>query len=97
MFQKLKQYKDLRDQAKNIKNQLSEESVAVDENGIHLVMDGNQEVQSITIDPEMFTPEKKDELESSLCKAFNQGVKKVQQIMLEKMRSSGGFNLPGMG
>lgn len=96
MFQKLKQYKDLRDKAKNIQSQLAEESVVVEEGGVSLVMDGNQEVLRVEVQPELLSPEKKDRLEQSLKDAVNQAHKKIQRIMVEKMRSSGDFNLPGL-
>jgi len=96
VFEKLKQFKDLRDQAKQLKNQLAHESVFIDKDGIQLVMDGNQEALRIEVDPNLLTAENKEKLETLLCQAFNEATKKVQQLMVEKIRTSGNFNLPGL-
>jgi DNA-binding protein YbaB len=55
MFQKLKQYKDLRDSAKEAQSVLSKETVHADSVGgkIGVVMDGNQQILSIDIDPSL--------------------------------------------
>ncbi len=96
VFQKLKQYKDLRDKAKNIQSELAQESVVVEENGVSLVMDGNQEILKVEIQDELLAPEKKDKLEQAIKGAVNQAHKKIQRVMVEKMRSSGDFNIPGL-
>ncbi|MDD5567179.1 MAG: YbaB/EbfC family nucleoid-associated protein [Patescibacteria group bacterium] len=96
MFEKLKQYKDLRDKAKQLKDELSQESVVVEFNGVHVVMDGNQEVLRVEIDPPLLAPDQKEKLELACREAFNQALKKIQRLMAEKIRSSGSFNLPGL-
>jgi len=98
MFNKLKEVKDLRDQAKQLQNQLSQESVMASAEGekISLVMDGNQTVVSLDIDPELLTPDKKETLEKGLRNAFNEAVKKVQRIVAQKMQS-GDFKMPNLG
>lgn len=64
---------------------------------VKIVMNGNQEVLSVTIDPELMNPENKDKLESALKEATNEAIKKIQRIMAEKMRSMGGLGgFPGM-
>lgn len=98
MFNKLKEVKDLRDQAKQLQNQLSQESVMTSAEGgkINLVMDGNQTVVSLDIDPELLTPEKKEDLEKGLRNAFNEAVKKIQRVIAQKMQS-GNFKMPNLG
>lgn len=95
MLEKLKQYKDLRDQAKKLQSQLGDETVQVDRHGITLVMNGNQEVVSLEIQPERLTPDEKNALEHDLAEAMNDAVKKVRNLMAAKIRS-GGFNFPGL-
>jgi DNA-binding protein YbaB len=101
MFEKLKQFKDLRDQAKRMQEMLGQETVYHDWRGrIHLVMDGNQKVISLDINPEMMTPDKKEELQKGLQECFNEGVKKAQMAAARKMQNMGGLggmNLPGFG
>ena len=92
MFNKLKQFKDIRDQAKTLQNQLADETVEVSEFGgrITLKMDGNMTVQDFNIDPEMLRPENAKQVAEATKDAFNNAQKKIQKIMAEKMRESGG-------
>jgi hypothetical protein len=48
MFEKLKQIKDLRTQAKTMQNALSGEAVTVEKNGISLTINGNLELTNLT-------------------------------------------------
>jgi len=96
MFNKLKQVKDLRDKAKRLQNMLSEETVEASAawGKIKIVMDGNQTVRSVSVEPEMLSDRKK--LEDALKDAYNDAVKKAQKTMVEKMRKSGDLNIPGL-
>ena len=98
MFTKLKQYKDLRDQAKDIQGVLAQETVYADKAGgkVQVVMDGNQHVNGLTIDQDMLKPERKVELEKAVQDAFNDAVKKSQMAMAKKAREMGHLNLPGL-
>lgn len=98
MFTKLKQYKDLRTQAKDIQNVLAEEIVYADKVGgkVQVVMDGNQHVNGFTIDQEMLKPERKVELEKAVQEVVNDAVKKSQMAMAKKAREMGHLNLPGL-
>ncbi len=90
MFNKLKQYKDLRGQAKQMQSALAEESAAVEKNGIKIVMNGNMEVIELTISPQLSY----DQIADTLRGCINEVIKKVQRLMAEKMQSMGG--LPGL-
>ena len=50
MFNKLKQVKDLRSQAKAMQDSLSQESVTLDKGGIKLTMDGNMKITKLEIE-----------------------------------------------
>jgi DNA-binding protein YbaB len=91
MFNKLKQFKDLRSQAKTLQNTLSQESVTMEKNGITIIMNGNMEITQLTI-PEGLA---KNKLENTIKDLFNDSIRKVQKIMSKKMQEMGGF--PGMG
>ena len=96
MFSKLKQFKDLRDQAKKIQDVLKDVSVegSAALGKVKVVMNGNQEVTSVTIDPELMAD--KGKLEAAMKEAYNDTVKKAQRAMAEEMRKSGNLNLPGL-
>lgn len=97
MFNKIKQIKDLRDQAKTLQNALSTESAegSAEWDKIKVVMNGNQEVTSVTIDASLMSPDNKSKVEKGLAEATNKAIKKVQKVMAEKMKSSG-FDFGGM-
>lgn len=98
MFNKLKQFKDLRHQAKEMQNTLAKETVYADSarGKVQVVMDGNQHVNGLTIDPELLKPERKTETEKAVQDAFNDAVKKSQMAMAKKAREMGHLNLPGL-
>ncbi len=95
MFSKLNQIKELRSQAKKLQNELSQETVSVENKGIKMVMDGNQKIISLDIPTELLTPEKKADLEKYLINTFADAQKKVQGIIFKKMKSSN-FSLPSL-
>lgn len=87
MFNKLKQFKDLRNQAKTLQNALAAETVTVEKNGVILTMNGNMEVTSISISGEL----DKEKLSGVMADIFNEAVKKTQRIMAQKMQEMGGL------
>ncbi len=98
MFSKLKQFKDLRSQAKDMQNTLAQEIVYADgaRGKVQIVMDGNQHVNGLTIDQEMLKPERKVELEKAVQDVINDAVKKSQMAMAKKAREMGHLDLPGL-
>lgn len=99
MFNKLKQFKDLRDQAKQLQEVLSQEQVTSSAAGgkVQITMDGNLVILSINIDPSMLSPEKKMVLESALKEAHADVLKNMQRRMALKMKEMGGLpNIPGL-
>jgi len=97
MFNKIKAIQELKTQANQIKKALEQETV--EGSGawgkIKITMDGNQEVKSVTIDPEVVGD--KNKLEAGVKEATNDAIKKVQKVMAQKMSQMGGLNLPGLG
>lgn len=94
MFNKIKQVQELKSKANQIKSALSEETVeGSDGQGkVKIIMDGNQEVKKVEIDPEILND--KEKLESAVAEATNDAIKKVQKVMAQKMSQMGG--LPGL-
>lgn len=94
MFSKLKQFKDIRDQAKKIQGALANESGegTAAFGKVKVVMDGNMQVTAVSIDPEMLTTDKKEKLESALKDAVNEATKKIQRVMASKMKDMGGLD-----
>lgn len=89
MFQKLQQLKELkkmRDSAMAMQKALSQEFVNLEENGIKIVMSGDQKVHKIEVDGE----ENRD-----LVEIINKALKESQKIAAKKMQEMGGFG--GLG
>ncbi|HBW74011.1 MAG: hypothetical protein UX10_C0001G0049 [Candidatus Magasanikbacteria bacterium GW2011_GWA2_45_39] len=92
MFSKLKQFKNLRDQAKKVQDVLGQESVegTAAWGKIKITMTGNQQVTVVSIDPELLKDQKK--AEDAVKDAINDAMKKVHRVMADKMKNMGGLN-----
>ena len=86
MFNKLKQIKDLRSQAKSMQNTLAQETITAEKHGITIIMDGNMEITKITV-----SDNAKANLNDNLKEAFNEAIKKTQKVMAKKMQEMGGL------
>ncbi len=91
MFNKLKHLKNLRSQAKTMQNALAGEKVEVEKGGIKIVMNGNMEIISVTINENLA----KESLEGILVDCLNEAIKKTQRLMAQKMQELGGIS--GLG
>jgi DNA-binding YbaB/EbfC family protein len=64
-----------------------------------VVMNGHQEVESVTIDPEFVDPEDVETLQDAVLAAINDAQKKAQDLIQQKMGAAtgglGGLGLPG--
>ena len=80
-FQQLKDLKKMRDEAMALQKELAAEKTEVNENGIRIVITGDQKIQEIEIEGE-----KKDKLKEVLNKA----IKKSQEIAAQKLQQMGG-------
>lgn len=96
MFNKLKQFKDLRNQAKDLEQKLSQETVTGTAafGKFAVTMNGNQKVQQVTIDPAIIGD--KDKLESAAKDAFNDAQDKMRKQIMIKMQK-GEIQMPNMG
>jgi len=92
MFNKLKQYKDLKSQANQFQEMLAKEEAEGEAafGKVKVIMNGNNEVLEVKIDPELLT--QGDSLEMALVEAYNDAQNKVKKIMIEKVKE---YGLPG--
>ena len=90
MFSKLKQFQDLRSQAKTMQNALSQETITEEKNGVKVVLNGNMEVTSLTLNENL----SKSAQEDILKNCFNDAIKRAQRLMAKKLQDMGG--IPGM-
>ncbi len=90
MFNKLKQFKDLRSQAKVMQSALAQESVTEEKNGVKLVLNGNMEIVELHLSDNL----NKAAQEEALKSCFNEALKRTQRLMAKKLQDMGG--IPGL-
>ena len=96
MFEKLKQIKELKDKAKVLQDQMSTIQCTGSAgwgSKVKITMDGNQQITSIDIDPELLKPEYKEKLQGLIKDAFADTLKQVQKAMASKLSAMKDFNL----
>lgn len=99
MFEKLKQFKDLRDKAKTLQSVLSEEKAegSAAWGKVKVEVDGTQKVTRVSIDPSLLAPAEQSKLEAAVKEAANDAQHKVQSKAMAKMKSMGDLGIPGLG
>lgn len=98
MFNKLKQFKDLRDQAKHLQGELEKEVISTSAvgNQVVLTMNGNLTITGLAIDDALMNPASKEKLVNGIKDAHSDALKKMQRILAFKMKEMGGLpNIPG--
>lgn len=80
-FQQLKELKKLRDQAMAMQKALAQETIHVSDNGVEVVMSGDQKVKSLKIDGEE---------QEKVAKVLNEALKKSQEVAAKKLQEMGG-------
>ena len=75
----MKELYELQKKAREIQKKLENIKVEQSENGIKIKINGVFKVESLEIEPSLFSPEKKEKLESALCKLFSSAVAEVQK------------------
>lgn len=94
----LKQLEKMQADMAKAQDQLGQETVQGSAGGgaVIVVMNGHQQVESVTIDPEFADPEDVETLQDALVAAFNDAQGKAQDLMQQKMGAVTG-GLSGMG
>ncbi len=69
---------------------LSQEKISEERNGVKIVLNGNMEVLSLTLNPNL----NQEAQEDTVKKCINDAIKQTQRVMAKKMQEMGGF--PGM-
>ncbi len=92
MFQKLKQIKDLRSQAKTMQSALATESITTEKGGVTISLDGNLEISKVMIADGMT----KAQIEKAVQESVNDAIKKAQKVIAQKMQEMGGLEKLGL-
>lgn len=93
MFNKLKQFKDIRDKAKQLQDMLGGESAegASGWGKVKITVNGLQQVVSVAIDPSLASDIPK--LQDLIKEAANDAMQNIQKKMALKMKDMGGLDL----
>jgi DNA-binding protein YbaB len=86
MFNKLKQFKDLRSQAKQIQNQMEEEVLELSKDGITIKINGANEILDMQIEDKLL--QDKDRLIKVIKNTFKDAMRDMQKRMAKKMMGS---------
>lgn len=91
MFDKIKQLKQMRDQAMAIQKQLAAEEIVVERGDVRIVISGDQKIKEMTV---------RGIGSDEVVNALNDAIKQSQQLAAKKLQEmSGGLSglLGGMG
>ncbi|MBV9281805.1 MAG: YbaB/EbfC family nucleoid-associated protein [Chloroflexi bacterium] len=98
----LKQIEQMQAQMMKAQEELGEMTVEGSAGGgaVTVVMNGHQQVQRVTIDPEFVDPEDVETLQDAIVAALHDAQQKAQDLMQSKMGAVtgglGGLGLPGL-
>ncbi len=80
-FKQLQEIKKMRDQAMAIQRQLKEERIEIEENGIKVVMNASQEIQSLEVDGQE---------DRRVLDVLNKALKRSQEVAAKKLQEMSG-------
>ena len=93
----MKKVQKLQTEMKKMQEELKKKTIDVSAGGgaVKIVMNGEKQVQSLTIDPSAVDPEDVEMLQDLISAAFNEALKKVDDMMASEMgKLTGGLGLP---
>ncbi len=95
----MQQFQRVQAQMEEVQNQLAEETVTTSVGGgaIKIVIDGKQNVRSITIAPDLASSGDVEMLQDMIVAGMNEAVAKSQEMAAEHLgKLTGGLNIPGL-
>ena len=97
----LKQAQKVQEEMAKIQEDLAQKKVEATSGGgmVTVEINGQQEILSVKIDPEVIKPDDREMLEDLVLAAVNEGMRKAKDLIKEEMaKVAGGLSLPpGMG
>ena len=95
----MRQAQELQAKLARAQKELENMTVEVTAGGdaIKVVIDGQQHIRSVTISPEIVTPEDIEMLQDMVMAAFNEAIKKSQGLAADHLGGlASGLNIPGL-
>ncbi len=99
MQKMMKQVQKMQADMVKMQEEMGERTIEVSAGGgaVKIVMSGKQQVREIAIVPEALNPEEAEILQDMLMAAFNEAVRKSQEMVTQEMNKiTGGVKIPGM-
>ena len=93
----MKKVQKMQNEMKKMQDELKRKTVDVTAGGgaVKIAMNGEKQVQSLTIDPAAVDPEDVEMLQDLISAAFNEATKKVDEMMASEMgKLTSGLGLP---
>ena len=93
----MRRVQKMQNEMKKMQDELKRKTVDVTAGGgaVKIVMDGEKQVQSLTLDPAAVDPEDVEMLQDLLTAAFNEATRKVDDMMKTEMgKLASGLGLP---
>lgn len=93
----MKKVQKLQTEMQKMQEELKKRTIEVSAGGgaVKVVMNGEKQVQGLTIDPVAVDPEDVEMLQDLISAAFNEALKKVDDMMASEMgKLTGGLGLP---
>ena len=95
----MKQAQQLQQRMMRLQEELESATVEATSGGgvVKVVVSGKMNVESLTIDPEVVSPDDVEMLQDLVLAAVNEGLNKAQEMASAKMGAlTGGMNIPGL-
>lgn len=95
----MKQVQEMQSKLSEIEEELAAETVRGSAGGgmVTVIANGKQEIQSLSIEPELLIPEELDMLQDMVIAATNQALEASRELRLERVsKLTGGIKIPGL-
>ncbi|HEY92258.1 MAG TPA: YbaB/EbfC family nucleoid-associated protein [Dehalococcoidia bacterium] len=95
----INQARELKSKLDKAQKELSDTIIEVSSSrgAVKITINGQQEIKSIKISPEVINPDKAEKLEELVFKAVNEAVTKSQKVAAKQLKGlTGGLKIPGL-
>ena len=95
----LRQIQELQSKLVKAQEELGKTNLEISAGGgaVKIVINGHQQLQSITISPEVINPEEVEFLQDLMLAACNEAIQKAQEVAAQNMsKLTGGLKIPGL-
>jgi len=95
----MKQAQVMQKKMEEMKEELAQKEVRVSSGGgiIEIVINGQQEIKEIKIEPDVIDANEKEMLEDLILAAVNESIRQSKELAAQEMNKlTGGINVPGL-